>query len=296
MKKLICLTVSLFLPLLASESKELPAWKKSLCRSYAGPLPADIETYAKTVARDLGVRDVVFHKSFHRTAFSTDVIFNEVGLNDIHINRFNRSHSALKLASHKMGLGGWVPCASDAPAEEPSDIFKKSLYHELCHVKNHHHRKEYLFSFLLSGAATAATLFLVNYNKDKCPKLFKFCSDWINRGFLVTIAYVLNEGIARNTPTFPGNVKHIYSLSQEMEAELFAHYHLYKRDNSEKNFWKNAIVVGGEDNMHPSVVDHTRYIDELLRLLKENPESNESIVRSLSWKYFCEKMSGKKMV
>ena len=80
-----------------------------------------------------------------------------------------------------------------------------------------------------------------------------------------------------------------------MEAELGAYYYLFKRDGLSVNRdkFRDEDATDGE---HPTAGEHARYIDELLHILEQNPETDESIVRELSWKYFWEKMLCTKMV
>ena len=97
-------------------------WRQLMCGGYVNVLPAKIDLVAREAARALGVENVYFFQTNKNSSFACEMAFGKIAL------------SATCMAD---GYAGTYD-VNGKPTNQQGAFFKKTLYHELCHIRGRH--------------------------------------------------------------------------------------------------------------------------------------------------------------
>lgn len=101
-------------------------WKKLMCINHAGQLPFFIETLAQKIAASIGVNDVFFYHTSDKRSHAHSLGFQKIGLS----KRVILAGITYMLSKLILKQGTY-----NKPSDRHEVSFKRTLYHELCHIK-----------------------------------------------------------------------------------------------------------------------------------------------------------------
>lgn len=245
--------------------EQLPPAPESItsrCWQYLRPFPLHLETIAQQAIRDVGILEPVFFYETDGVCQSIDHPFNRVGFDS---QTISVPESALLDGKNFHGVN-----------------FFRTLYHELCHIKGKHTKKDVLSERTARYEELSRHQTIVVRQTDRFGGGIReaICPQGDHSGCELCRKIEL-------LPKMPEGAERLYRRYKEMEAELGAAYYLRRLKGI--SIESSRGTYPHDDGIHPTGEDQQRYNEYLLAMMDACPDLEYSAVQELAKQYLIEK-------